>query len=50
MRPSAAVMEIILTVMVNGMGDCDHSAMVRFHTKLAQFEANSNLNRSSNRA
>jgi 2-hydroxy-3-oxopropionate reductase len=35
---SAAVMEIMQALKVDGMGDCDHGALVRFYEKLAQVE------------
>jgi 2-hydroxy-3-oxopropionate reductase len=35
---SAAVMEIMQALKVDGMGDCDHSAIVRFYEKLAQVD------------
>jgi 2-hydroxy-3-oxopropionate reductase len=35
---SAAVMEIMQALKVDGMGDCDHGALVRFYEKLAQIE------------
>jgi 2-hydroxy-3-oxopropionate reductase len=35
---SAAVMEIMQALKVDGMGDCDHGAIVRFYEKLAQIE------------
>jgi 2-hydroxy-3-oxopropionate reductase len=35
---SAAVMEIMQALKVDGMGDCDHGAIVRFYEKLAQVE------------
>jgi 2-hydroxy-3-oxopropionate reductase len=35
---SAAVMEILQALKVDGMGDCDHGAIVRFYEKLAQIE------------
>ena len=33
-----SVMEILQTLKVNGMGDCDHGAIVRFYEMLAQVE------------
>ncbi|MGD0963218.1 MAG: 2-hydroxy-3-oxopropionate reductase [Candidatus Acidiferrales bacterium] len=35
---SAAVMEIMQALKVDGMGDCDHGSIVRFYEKLAQIE------------
>ena len=35
---SAAVMEIMQALKVDGMGDLDHGAMVRFYEKLAKVE------------
>ena len=35
---SASVMEIMQALKVDGMGDCDHGAVVRFYEKLAQVE------------
>jgi 2-hydroxy-3-oxopropionate reductase len=35
---SAAVMEIMQALKVDGMGDCDHASIVRFYEKLAQIE------------
>jgi 2-hydroxy-3-oxopropionate reductase len=35
---SAAVMEIMQALKVDGMGDCDHGALVRFYEKLAKIE------------
>jgi len=35
---SAAVMEMMQALKVDGMGDCDHGALVRFYEKLAQVE------------
>ena len=31
-------MEIMQALKVDGMGDCDHCAIVRFYEKLAQVE------------
>jgi 2-hydroxy-3-oxopropionate reductase len=35
---SAAVMEIMQALKVDGMGECDHGSIVRFYEKLAQIE------------
>jgi len=35
---SAVVMEMMQALKVDGMGDCDHGALVRFYEKLAQVE------------
>jgi 2-hydroxy-3-oxopropionate reductase len=35
---SASVMEIMQALKVDGMGDCDHGALVRYYEKLAQVE------------
>src|SRR6202142_387750 len=35
---SAAVMEMMQALKVDGMGECDHSSIVRFYEKLAQIE------------
>jgi 2-hydroxy-3-oxopropionate reductase len=35
---SAAVMEIMQALKVDGMGECDHASIVRFYEKLAQIE------------
>jgi 2-hydroxy-3-oxopropionate reductase len=35
---SAAVMEMMQALKVDGMGDCDHGALVRYYEKLAQIE------------
>jgi 2-hydroxy-3-oxopropionate reductase len=35
---SAVVMEMMQALKVDGMGDCDHGALVRFYEKLAQIE------------
>ena len=35
---TAAVMEILQALKVDGMGDLDHGAIIRFYEKLAQVE------------